>query len=290
MPPLLRCWRISTRRIRLGGSRPRGAAAIRRSLDDGAAAIWNPADRPKPAPGVWRAAPPLNLFNPSEPLAGTWKTWALADGGEIRPPPPVLFGSESYWNEAQEVLSVTRALTAEQKRIADEWNLDKGSITPPGVWNRKAMALVKARGLGTADAARVMAALNVAMSDALVACWRAKFEHWSLRPVNAIREKLDPDFLPYLFTPPFPGYVSGHAAASGAAAEVLAAFFPDRAGELQAWAEEAAMSRLYGGIHFRSDNDEGLKLGRAAGRRVVERSLGRDAAPASDTGRKPAAQ
>ncbi len=267
-----------------------GAAAIRRSLDDGAAAICNLADRPKPAPDIWRAAPPLNLFNPSEPLAGRWRTWALRDGGEIQPPPPLAFGSDAYWKEAQEVLRVSRALTAEQKRIADDWNLDKSSVTPPGVWNRKAMELAKARGLGTTDAARMLAALNVAMSDALVACWRAKFEHWTLRPVNAIRDKLDPGFLPYLVTPPFPGYVSGHAAASGAAAEVLAAFFPDRARELQAWAEEAAMSRLYGGIHFRSDNDEGLKFGRAIGRRVVERSLGRDAAPASDEGRKPAVQ
>lgn len=71
---------------------------------------------------------------------------------------------------------------------------------------------------------------------------------------------------------------------------MLAAFFSERAGEVKASAEEAAMSRLYGGIHYRSDNDEGLKLGRAIGRRVVERSLGRDAAPASDEGTRPAAQ
>ena len=172
------------------------ARTISRALNDGADAIWNPAHRPKPGPGIWRAAPPLSLFNPTEPLAGTWKTWALADSGEIQPPPPVPYGSERYWKEAQEVLSVSRTLTVGQKRLADEWNLEKGSLTPPGVWNRKAMELAKARGLGTADAARMLAALNVAMSDALVACWRAKFEHWTLRPVNAIRDRLDADFLP----------------------------------------------------------------------------------------------
>ena len=101
---------------------------------------------------------------------------------------------------------------------------------------------------------------------------------------------MDPDFLPYLLTPPFPGYVSGHAAASGAAAEVLAAFFPERAAELQEWAEEAAMSRLYGGIHFRSDNTEGLRLGRAVGRRVIERSLGGDRARAGVEQSRPADQ
>ncbi len=254
------------------------AEAIRRALDDGGDATWNPAERPPAAPPVWRAAPPLNLYHPTEALAGRWRTWALADGGEIRPPPPLPFGSEGYREEAREVLQVSRALTAEQKRIADEWNLGKGSVTPPGVWNRKAIGLLVERRLHTADAARLLAALNVAMADALVACWQAKFEHWSVRPVNVIREQLDPNFLPYLFTPPFPSYVSGHAAASGAAAEVLAAFFPEHADELQAAAEEAAMSRLYGGIHFRSDNDEGLRLGRAVGRRVVERTLGGDGA------------
>jgi len=251
------------------------ADAISRALDDGGDAIWNPADRPAVAPSMWRAAPPLNLHNPTEPLARKWRTWVLADDTEVEvppPPPPPPFGSERYWKEASEVLEVSRALTAEQKRIADEWNLDQGSVTPPGVWNRKAMSLITRHGMGTAAAARVLAALNVAMSDALVACWQAKFKHWTVRPVNVIRDKLDAHFVPYLLTPPFPGYVSGHAATSGAAAEVLAAFFPEYAADVQASADEAAMSRLYGGIHFRSDNDEGLRLGREVGRRVAKRS------------------
>jgi hypothetical protein len=266
------------------------AGAIRRALDDGGDATWNPADRPAAAAPVWRAAPPLNLYQPTEPLAGRWRTWALTDGGEIAPPPPPPYGSDRHREEAREVLQVSRALTAEQKRIADEWNLDKGSVTPPGVWNRKAISLVARHPLDTAETARLLAALNVAMADALVACWRAKFEHWTVRPVNVIREQLDPSFLPYLFTPPFPAYVSGHAAASGAAAEVLAAFFPEQAGELQAAAAEAAMSRLYGGIHFRSDNDEGLRLGRAVGRRVIERSLGHRRPSASRESAPPAVQ
>ncbi len=264
--------------------------AIRHALDDGGDATWNPADRPPPAPHLWRAAPPLNLANPGEPLAGKWRTWALADGREMPPPPPPPFGGERYWEEAREVLRVARRLSVEQKRIADEWNLDKGSVTPPGVWNRKAMPWVAQRALGTAETARVLAALNVAMVDALVACWQAKFEHWSVRPVNVIREKLDPDFLPWLFTPLFPSYVSGHAAVSGAAAEVLAAYFPQQADEWRAAADEAAMSRLYGGIHFRSDNEEGLQLGRQVGRRVLERSLGGDRLPAGGEPARPAVQ
>jgi hypothetical protein len=90
--------------------------------------------------------------------------------------------------------------------------------------------------------------------------------------------------------PPFPSYVSGHAAVSSAAAEVLAAYFPEQADEWRAAADEAAMSRLYGGIHFRSDNEEGLRLGRRVGRRVLERGLGRDRLPAGGEPVHPAVQ
>jgi hypothetical protein len=76
------------------------------------------------------------------------------------------------------------------------------------------------------QAARVLAALNVALADAPSAAYRVKFTYWTQHPVTAIRERFDPQSLPLFLTPAFPGYVSGHAVLSGAAAEVLAAFFP----------------------------------------------------------------
>ena len=91
-----------------------------------------------------------------------------------------------------------------------------------------------------------------------------------MRPVTAIRLLIDPTWSSYIVTPPFPSYVSGHSTTSGAASTVLAAFFPQRAGELRAMAEEAAVSRMYGGIHFRSDNDAGLELGRRVGTVAVQ--------------------
>jgi membrane-associated phospholipid phosphatase len=124
-----------------------------------------------------------------------------------------------------------------------------------------------------AETARVFAALNVAMTDAFAAAWHAKFKWWTERPITVIREKLDPNFLSHVITPAFPGYVSGHATVSGAASAVLSGFFPDRADELQAMAEEAAMSRLYAGIHFRNDNEAGLELGRRVGARVTSKVL-----------------
>ena len=111
------------------------------------------------------------------------------------------------------------------------------------------------------------------MNDAAIACWRAKYRWWVVRPVSVIRERLDPNFLPHLITPPHPSYVSGHAAVSGAAEVALATFFPARKAELHAFAEEAAMSRLYGGIHYRSDNEEGLRLGRKIGELVLRQAL-----------------
>ena len=184
------------------------------------------------------------------------------------------YDTPAYWREAEEVLAVSRALTAEQKRLAEDWNFDRGSVTPAGVWNLKARNLIQAGDLDTLRTAQVLALLNMAMADAVVTSWGAKFTHWTQRPVTAIRERFDPAWLPFILTPPFPSYVSTHATVSGAAAEVLAACFPAAAGPLQAAAEEAAMSRLYGGIHFRSDNEAGLELGRRIGRLVVERQYG----------------
>jgi hypothetical protein len=250
--------------------------AIAHALRDDSDLVWDPRQRPALAPGSWRAAPPLHAYDPIEPLAASWATWVLKDGGEVQPPPPVAYDTQEYWRETEEVLAVSRALTAEQRRIAEDWNLDRGSITPAGVWNLKARDLIIAGDLDTSQAARVLAALNMALADASIAAWGVKFTYWTQRPVTAIRERFDPEWLPLLLTPAFPGYVSGHAVLSGAAAEVLVGFFPEASQPLQAAAEEAAMSRLYGGIHFRSDNQEGLKLGRRIGRLVLERLYGKE--------------
>jgi membrane-associated phospholipid phosphatase len=253
--------------------------AIAHALRDGSDLVWDPRQRPPPTPGIWRAAPPLNAYDPLEPLAAYWATWVLKDGAEVQPRLPIGYDTPDYWREAEEVLAVSRALSPEQKRIAEDWNLDRGSVTPAGVWNLKARELIRASGLDAVATARVFAVLNAALADATVASWRAKFTHWTQRPVTAIRERLDPEWLPHLLTPAFPSYVSTHATVSGAAAEVLAAYFPEASQPLQAAADEAAMSRLYAGIHFRSDNDEGLKLGRRIGRLVLERLVGADAKP-----------
>ena len=212
-------------------------------------------------PGLWVPTPP-GLLPPLEPLAGTWRTWNIASGSQLRPDPPTAFGTAAYAAEAREVYHVGRSLTDEQKRIAQFWADGPGTVTPAGHWNLIALDLIRDERLSASAAAEVFAALNTAQADAFIACWDAKFTYWSERPVTAIRRDLDPNWSPYITTPPFPSYVSGHSTTSGAASEVLARYFPRDARELREWAREAAVSRLYGGIHFRSDNDAGLELGK----------------------------
>ena len=189
----------------------------------------------------------------------------------VPPRPAAAFGSRRYAREVREVYEVSRALTDEQRRIADFWADGPGTVTPPGHWNQIALDLIRRHRLSEPAAARVLAGLNTAQADAFIACWDAKYTYRSERPVTAIRRELDPTWLPYIGTPPFPSYVSGHSTTSAAAAELLSAFFPRDRRQLRAWADEAAVSRLYGGIHLRSDNDAGLALGKKVGRVAVSR-------------------
>ncbi len=225
---------------------------------------------------MWQPTFPLYGANPTEGMAPHWQPWIVPDPRRHDPPQPPRPGSARHREETREVLAVSRALTPQQRRAALAWHLDAGSVTPAGVWMEHTLAAEGvSSGASSVDTAgeflQVMAAVSVAMHDAFIACWRVKMRDWSERPITAVRRDLDPRFIPLLVTPGFPGYVSGHAAVSGAAAEVLGAMFPARQADFLAQAEEAAESRLWGGLHFRSDNEEGLRLGRAVGREVVER-------------------
>lgn len=247
-------------------------AIINRSLRDGAGRTWPIRDRPKDFPGIWQAAYPLYSVNPTEAYAGEWRTWLKPNLRRYQPPTAPRPGSDQHRRESLEVLNVIRNLTAEQLEAAERWNLDAGSVTPAGVWMQCAIDLLL-RSQFSSDAFEasltVLAATAVAMEDSFIACWRIKFRDWSERPITAIRRDLDPGFATPLVTPSFPGYVSGHSTLSGATSTVLAHFWPSEASALYAMADEAAMSRLWGGIHFRSDNDEGLKVGRAVGAEVI---------------------
>jgi membrane-associated phospholipid phosphatase len=186
------------------------------------------------------------------------------------------------------------ALTTEQRAIALFWADDPGqTATPPGHSVSILGQVLRAQERSLADAAVAYVRLGVAVCDAFIACWRVKYIHNLIRPISYIRSHIDPawgDPLP-VTTPPFPEYTSGHSVQSAAAAEVLAATFgevtftdhthdgrglaPRSFGSFAGFAQEAAISRLYGGIHYRSAIDRGLEQGRCIGAAVAALPLRR---------------
>ncbi len=247
---------------------------IARARADGSEAQWD-GNRP---PGIGRGPqfwepPPGAVTPPTQPLAGRWKTWVLRSGDQLRPPPPPPHGSPEHLAAVREVMNVRAQLTPDQERIARFWAGGQGSSLPPGLWNQIAQEYIAGARLTTPRAARLLAALNAAEHDAAVATWDTKFAYWTARPMNAIRDLgLDPEFKSFLPTPVFPSYVSGHSTYSAAASEVLSYLFPQKAADFRARAQEAAVSRLYGGIHYRSDNEVGLQVGTKVGQFTVARA------------------
>jgi len=238
------------------------ARLLSRAASDGAGT--NQPSPPPEFPGAWQPTPP-DFLPALEPAAGTWRTWHIAGGDVYRPPQPPRPGDAGYDAQVAEVHAVAKGLTSDQATLARLWADGPGSITPAGHWNMIAIELLRERPASLTETTLVLSALNSAQADAFIACWDAKYAHYSERPVTAIRRELDADFLPLLTTPPFPSYVSGHSTTSAAAATVLSAFFPAASTRLDRWAAEAALSRLYAGIHFRIDNEAGLQLGRRVG-------------------------
>jgi membrane-associated phospholipid phosphatase len=159
------------------------------------------------------------------------------------------------------------------------------SPTPPGHWISIAMEILAREDADAPRNAEVLAKLGMAVADGFIGCWSAKYEHDLLRPVTYIKRVIDKTWEPMLITPPFPEYPSGHSSQSGAAATVLSDLFGEdyafddathQADGLPVrhftgfWpaAQEAARSRLYGGIHFRSAIDLGLEQGRCIGTHI----------------------
>jgi PAP2 superfamily len=236
--------------------------AITRATSDGATVPWS--GTIPTGPGLWFQAPGTPA--PLEPLAGSWNTWLLASGSQLRPGPPPAFGSAEFLAELAEVKRVSSSPTPSQRAIALFWADGAGSVTPPGHWFQIASSLIARDGLTTPAAARILGLLGATVADAAIACWDAKYSYWSIRPKQA-----DPTIVTAVPTPPFPSYPSGHSTFSGASSEVLAYFFPKEETRLRYMAEEAALSRLYAGIHYRSDNETGKQVGRQLGGLAIQR-------------------
>jgi len=211
---------------------------------------------------------------PMLPFFGQVRGWMLTPTDFIteRPPAPPSTSSALMQQELAEVRSTVDHLTREQIAIVYKWADGVGTYTPPGHWNHIAADYLRSAGYSEVRAARVFALLNMAMHDAAVGCWETKFFYFNPRP-----SQLDPRLRTPTGVPNFPAFTSGHSTFSAAAATVLSYVFPERAAELEAMMEEAAISRLYGGIHFRADIESGKDHGRRIGGYTV-RFAGQDGA------------
>jgi PAP2 superfamily len=245
-------------------------------------------------PGVWVPTPPASLPY-LLPQWGFVVPFAMSSSSQFRPPGPPSLDSQQYASDYEEVKELGAAVgstrTAEQTEIASFWADGAGTETPPGHWNSIAQTIADARGNTLEENARLFALLNIAMADAAICAWDAKYTFHFWRPVTAINySEPELNWMSFIVTPPFPDYVSGHSTFSGAAATVLALFYgtddlPFTTGSdflpgvyrsfptCLAAAEEAAMSRIYGGIHFRSASEDGLQAGISIGEWTATRYL-----------------
>lgn len=243
-------------------------------------------------PAHW--VPTNTIAVQQHPLLPNWgknRTFAIPAEGACGLPPALEYSEDptsAFYAEAMVVYETSKTLTDEQKVIARFWSDDPMlSPTPPGHWVSIMLQIFERDATPVDRQAEILALLGMTISDAFVQCWRSKYEHDLLRPITYIRRVIDPKWEPLLNTPPFPEYPSGHSTQSGAAAGVLEALlgtefpFDDATHEDDGlpvrsftgfWqaAEEAAASRLYGGIHFPSANKNGLEQGRCVAGHILE--------------------
>jgi membrane-associated phospholipid phosphatase len=258
------------------------------SRDDGGAAIENmgfPLEyKLTPGPAHWV---PTSLIRQQQfPLLPDWganRTFAMSDGAACETPAPPAYSEDptsDYYKEALEVYDSWKNLTPDQRAIARFWADDAMlSVTPPGHWLSIAMQIIDRDNIGIERSVDLLARLGIVEADAFIGCWRTKFVYDTVRPITYIRRVIDPNFETVVNTPPFPEFPSGHSTLSAAAAALLTSIlgddlaFDDNTDQadglkprsfpsFRAAADEAGLSRLYGGIHYRAAIEMGADQGR----------------------------
>lgn len=244
-------------------------------------------------PGLWIPTPPAYQPIPLLPYWGNNRPFMAANvTGSCLPPAPYPFSTDtnsSFYKDAYEVYTTKFDLTPQQIHIAKFWSDGGGTFTPPGHLMNIATVFLQTtgdKGASLTKTAEVYLRMGIALSDAFIACWKGKYTYNVIRPVSYINQNIDPEWTPLITTPNFPEYGSGHSTVSGAAAEVLTSMFGDNVEfidhtndsptmdprgftSFRQMAEEAALSRLYGGIHYRNSNNNALIAGRQIGQNVV---------------------
>jgi hypothetical protein len=272
-----------------------GAAILAWAAGDGYRELHNCPYVSPTGRGFWEPTAPAFAANPLEPCWGRLRPMAVASGAVCAPPGPHEYSEQQgsiFMTETLEVYDTVRNRTVEQEQIARYWADDPGRTgTPPGHWVAITSQILKNDHLSLAAAVEAYARVGIAVNDGFITCWRTKYSVNLVRPVTVIRKLIDATWLPVVNTPPFPEYVSGHSTQSGAASYLLTDMFgmkaftdtthadhgiepaldPRRFNSFFEAAGEAAISRLYGGIHFRAGVEHGIDQGFCVGRQILQR-------------------
>jgi len=210
-------------------------------------------------PWVSRETPPRP---PMLPLFGQVRGWMMSptDIANNRPGAPPSTSSAQMASDLQAVRDAVNNITPDQLATVYKWADGVSTPTPPGHWNTIAVPYIVAAQMSEVRTARVFALLDMAMHDAAVSCWDTKYAYFNPRP-----SQLGPSIKTWTGLPNFPSYVSGHSVFSAAASDVLSYLFPNGASYFNSQAQEAAMSRLYGGLHYPTDINVGLAQGQRVG-------------------------
>lgn len=239
-------------------------------------------------PGAWVPTPPA-FQKALQPYWGDVRTFVPNNTANSQPPPHPNFSTintSQFYAQALEVYTVSSALTTEQETIAKFWSDDPGLTgTPPGHSISIAKQVLENENANLELAAEVYAKVGMAVHDAFVSCWKCKYDFSLMRPITYIIDYIDPNYTTLLTTPPFPEFTSGHSVQTGASMRILSDIFgynyafSDKTHEARAdingaprsydsfyeAADEAAISRLYGGIHYRDAIELGVDQGKRVG-------------------------
>lgn len=238
-------------------------------------------------PRLWVPTAP-NFSRALQPYWGNNRPFVLNAGSECQAPPHPPYSEQPgtrFYDEMMEVYKAVNNLTREQRAIAEFWSDNPGeTATPPGHSISILNQVIRQKQINLGVAAEAYAKLGMAVADAFIACWRTKYQYNLLRPITCIQSLMDPDWNPIMNTPPFPEFTSGHSVQSGAMAQVLTDLFgvvaftdhthdnrgfaPRSFPSFFVAADEAAISRLYGGIHFRSAIELGVEQGKCVGQKI----------------------
>jgi hypothetical protein len=255
--------------------------------------------------GKWRPTPP-DYLDAAEPHWSKILPLAIDSGTKIFCPKPPVYDTarnSAFFKSLLEVYEIGKNLTDTARTIAKYWDdnpfvtkhaghlmYGNKKITPVGHWMGITAIACKMKKNGAVEAAQTFALASIAMYDVIIACWEEKFKSAVVRPITAINENIDRNWEPYLQTPPFPEHSSGHSGISAAAATILTFKFGDHFAftdtsdlayigmkrsfsSFRQAADEASVSRVYGGIHFRSGIDAGIIQGNAVGELVLKKLL-----------------